>query len=91
MDFDFQQYFTKVWMHELRQILLNPPTNSRGGINMITGLKRSSGTGDSRLPITRQMLQQIVRVFSCVYTSQFEVKLFTAAFALIFHGLFRIS
>ena len=58
---------------------------------MITGLKRSSGTGDSRLPITRQMLQQIVRVFSCVCTSQFEVKLFTAAFALIFHGLFRVG
>ena len=24
MDFDFQQFFTKLWMHELRQILLNP-------------------------------------------------------------------
>ena len=24
MDFDFQQYFTKLWMHELRQILLIP-------------------------------------------------------------------
>jgi len=24
MDFDFQQFFQKLWMHELRQILLNP-------------------------------------------------------------------
>jgi hypothetical protein len=37
------------------------------------------------------MLQQIVRVLSCVCTSQFEVKLFTAALALVFHGLFRVG
>lgn len=58
---------------------------------LVDGLKRSTRKMDSRLPITRQILKQILGVLPCICSSQFEAVLFAAAFSLAFHGLFRVG
>ena len=53
------------------------------------GYKRSVGQADSRLPITRQMLFKIVQILQSICSSNYETKLFRAAFATAFFCLFR--
>jgi len=58
---------------------------------MADGAKRSNSKADTRLPITRQLLEKIIRILPSLCNSHYELKLFTAAFSLAFHGLFRIG
>lgn len=59
---------------------------------LLEGLKRSKQTkGDSRLPITRDILSNILGCLSVVCRNTFEISLFQAAFSLAFHGFFRVG
>lgn len=55
------------------------------------GFKRSTRTKDSRLPITRDILTQIMQLLPSICHSTFEYTLFSSVFSLAFHGLFRIG
>lgn len=58
----------------------------------IEGLKRSKGkTADTRGPITRPLLRQLILSLSAVCSSQYEATLFTAAFSLAYFGLLRVG
>lgn len=59
---------------------------------LLDGYKRLSGNKiDPRLPITRPLLRDIVKVLPNICKSVFETKLFRSAFTLCFHGMFRVS
>lgn len=58
----------------------------------IEGLKRSKGkTVDTRGPITRPLLRQLISSLPTVCSSQYEATLFTAAFSLAYFGLLRVG
>lgn len=58
---------------------------------LVEGVKRSGSNLDTRLPITRDILDKIVGVLPSVCSSVFECRLFTSAFILAFHGMFRVG
>ncbi|KAK6165930.1 hypothetical protein SNE40_022736 [Patella caerulea] len=71
---------------------LPDPTNSYLIKKILEGFKRSKGpTTDTRLPITYQLLTNIIGSLGNVCTTVFETKLFAAAFSLAFHGCFRVG
>jgi hypothetical protein len=59
---------------------------------MLEGNKRSKPkTRDTRLPITKERLVLILRILPFVCVSQYERKLFSAAFSVAYHGLLRVE
>ena len=63
-------------------------------VKILEGFKRSRPSKDARLPmaISRDLLAKIIKVTPVVcITSIYESKLFSAAFSITFHGLFRIG
>jgi hypothetical protein len=59
---------------------------------MIEGIKRSkSKRSDTRLPISRDLLANILNYLPLVCSSHYEAKLFMATFSLAFHGLMRVG
>lgn len=59
---------------------------------LIDGVKRSrSPQLDTRLPISRELLYRIISVLPSICSSSYESRLFSAAFSLAFHGLFRVG
>jgi hypothetical protein len=59
---------------------------------MLEGIKRSKPkTRDTRLPITKELLVLILRILPFVCVSQYERKLFSAAFSVAYHGLLRVG
>ena len=63
-------------------------------VKILEGFKRSRPSKDARLPmaISRDLLAKIIKVTPVVcIKSVYESKLFSAAFSITFHGLFRIG
>lgn len=58
---------------------------------MLEGMKRLKGTKDVRLPITLELLTNIIDKLPSVCFSAYEALLFAAAFSLAFHGFLRIG
>lgn len=58
---------------------------------LLDGYKRLSSNKDSRLPISRSLLRDIISVLPNICKSGYESKLFKSAFSLCFHGMFRVS
>ena len=59
---------------------------------MVDGLKRiNAKKKDCRLPISRKMLEQIIKTLSKIFNSLYESTLFSAAFSLAFHGMLRVG
>lgn len=59
---------------------------------LLDGAKRIRGkSNDSRLPITKPLLNNIIRVLPYICSSKFEVKLFQAAFLVAFYGFMRVG
>lgn len=59
---------------------------------LIDGVKRSRAPQkDTRLPISRELLGRIVSTLPCICKSNYESRLFQAAYSLAFHGLFRVG
>ena len=58
---------------------------------MLEGLKRLKNPSDSRLPITEELLDRIIRNLPNVCTSFYETDLFSSAFSVAFHGLLRVG
>lgn len=55
------------------------------------GCRRKDGRGDSRLPISLPILQQLVLALPHICQSSFESSLFRAAFCLAFFGFLRVG
>lgn len=53
---------------------------------MVEGIKRSRFCKDTRLPITRDLLNSILSILLCMCSSQFECSLFKSGFSLAIHG-----
>ncbi len=58
---------------------------------LLEGCRRSRVRRDNRAPITPRMLSDICRMLPLVCYSEYEAKLFKAAFLLAYFGLFRVS
>lgn len=59
---------------------------------VLEGLKRSKGTvHDHRLPITSDLLYNILRILPNVCKNAFETLLFRTSFSVAFHAMLRIS
>ena len=59
---------------------------------MLDGFKRTTGNKkDTRLPINRQLLRNIIQVLPNICKSRYESQLFITAFSFCFHGMFRVS
>ena len=58
---------------------------------MLEGSKRLHKSKDSRAPITEGTLTSIVGSLTQICTSEYETKLFKAAYLLTYHGLLRVS
>lgn len=57
---------------------------------ILEGIKRSKPKiQDTRLPITKELL--VLRILSFLCVSQYERKLFSAAFSVAYHGLLRVG
>ncbi|CAC5408031.1 unnamed protein product [Mytilus coruscus] len=77
------------FFHKLNNLLDN--TQCFVVRKMVEDVRRAKSKLNSRLPLTRELLEKIVSVVPSLCSSQFETKLFTAAFSLAFHGLFRVG
>jgi len=58
---------------------------------MFEGLRRNKIPKDTRLPISEDLLINIVNKLNLICYSLYETKLFSAAFSLAFHGFFRVG
>ena len=59
---------------------------------LLEGIKRSGPVAkDTRLPITKELLLSVVRILNLTCSSEYEIKLYKAAFSLAYHGLLRIG
>lgn len=69
------------------------PNRPVSGIKVIVlqGLKRTNHTHDSRLPITKHLLQRIITILPSVCKDNYESSLFSSAFSIALYGLLRVS
>lgn len=58
---------------------------------MLLGMERLDKRVDSRLPITPDLLEKIVKILPAVSSSQYETILFSALFSIAYFGFFRIG
>lgn len=58
---------------------------------LLQGMKRLKHRPDTRLPITPQILIQLITSLPHICTNAYEAKLFSAAFSLAFFGFLRIG
>lgn len=58
---------------------------------MLEGMKRLKGSKDVRLPITIELLANIIGKLHLVCFSSYEYLLYSAAFSIAFHGFLRIG
>ena len=58
---------------------------------IVEGIKRSRFCKDTRLPITRDLLNSILSIFLCICSSLFECSLSKSVFSLAFHGMLRVG
>lgn len=58
---------------------------------MLEGMRRLKPSKDTRLPITSELLGQLISVLDRICHSDFESALFKAAFALAFHAFLRVG
>lgn len=68
------------------------PTNTFIIKKMLDGLRKDRGpSNDTRLPITQDLLKNLIASLETVTRSQFEQSLFKAAFLLAFFGFLRVG
>lgn len=67
------------------------PTDQFLVSKLLQGLKRTNHTHDSRLPITKHLLQRIITILPSVCKENYESSLFSSAFSIAFYGLLRVS
>ena len=60
-------------------------------VKMLEGYRRSKPSHDTRMPITYDILTDIILKLGSTCSSQFESILFKAAYTLAFFGLFRVG
>nr|XP_034336141.1 uncharacterized protein LOC117692458 [Crassostrea gigas] len=70
---------------------LYDPTKNFVTQKLLQGMRRSTNTADTRLPITLDILQTIIPNLQFVCYSNYETSLYKAAFSLAFHALLRIG
>ncbi|XP_055996171.1 uncharacterized protein LOC130054184 isoform X1 [Ostrea edulis] len=58
---------------------------------LLEGFRRKVKKNDARLPITSNILNQILQSLHLVCTNYYECKLFQAAYTLAFFGFFRVG
>lgn len=58
---------------------------------MIEGMRRLKPSSDNRLPITIELLRNMVKVLPSICSSLYETNLFQAAFCLAFFGFLRVG
>lgn len=58
---------------------------------LLEGCRRSRPSSDNRAPITFSVLTRVVGALHSVCFSNYEVKLFTAAYLLTYYGMLRVS
>lgn len=67
------------------------PTDTFIVKKLLEGCRRSRCYIDNRAPITKQILQNILKALTDICYGDFECKLFAAAYSLAYFGLFRVS
>lgn len=67
------------------------PTDNFIVRKILEGCRRSRRQSDSRAPITLPILTKIVHALPHVCFSDYETKLFTAAYLLAYYGMLRVS
>lgn len=77
-------YFTKIQGFQ-------DPTDQFLVSKLLQGLKRTNHIHDSRLPITKHLLQRIITILPSVCKENYESSLFSSAFSIAFYGLLRVS
>lgn len=70
---------------------IGDPTSQFLVTKLLQGMKRLNHNSDTRLPITKDLLEKIILVLPTTCTNSYETSLFSAAFSLAFHGLFRVG
>ena len=58
---------------------------------VLEGLRRQKRQNDTRLPITLQLLDRIIKILPNICTNTYETSLFSAAFALAYFALLRVG
>lgn len=58
---------------------------------LVLGTKRHKPTADSRVPVTRDILKQLVNAAPAVSHDDYTARLLTAMFTLAYHALLRVS
>lgn len=67
------------------------PTQNFLTVKLLLGMKHLKQRTDTRLPITLQLLERLVGVLPVVCESEYESKLFAAAYTLAFFGFLRVG
>jgi hypothetical protein len=60
-------------------------------VQKMLGFQRLKQPSDTRLPITEELLDRIIRNLPNVCTSFYEADLFSSAFSVAFHSLLRVG
>lgn len=58
---------------------------------LLEGIKRSNHSKDCRLPITKHILEKLIKTTSLVCSSNFEAILFSTAFSVAYHAFLRVG
>lgn len=70
----------------------NPnPTNQPIIIKMLKGASKSNSSQDTRQPISKEILHNMLKKVSIMFKQQYAVKLYSAMILLAFHALLRIG
>lgn len=70
---------------------LSDPTGNFIISKMLNGFKKMHRRVDTRLPITHELLERILRTLPTVCYTSYEAELFSAVFSLAFFGFFRVG
>ena len=77
------------WFHKLHNF--NDPTASFVITRAVQGLKKAKPTIQTRLPIDRSLLHNIISILPTIFSSTYDVTLSTAILLLMYHGCFRVG
>lgn len=58
---------------------------------LLKGASKLTKSPDVRLPISREILKQMIESINRIYTSTYEIKLYSAVLSLAFHALLRVG
>ncbi|XP_041377324.1 LOW QUALITY PROTEIN: uncharacterized protein LOC121389741 [Gigantopelta aegis] len=83
--------YTEAISFKCKMLGLQDPTKNFIVVKVLEGMKRVKHRPDTRLPITSNLLAQLITALPHICSNSYEEKLFTSAYTLAFFGFLRVG